>query len=196
MKAASVAICLTLIWGNLAFAQKSFKSKGPQVIIKNEFCPPEAYADDGNVEDTALKVVDETLIEKIYKSFGYQVVYKKLNSDYTVTKWKTKNMYNEKQIDTIAIFSGGRQSDRFVYYIINKSAGPSVPGLMNAKINRNVVDVMGIKVGMNRKDVERLMGKKSGDNPIIITNEPQNTYLSIFFTNDVVSNMSFSSYSE
>jgi hypothetical protein len=67
---------------------------------------------------------------------------------------------------------------------------------MNAKINREVIDVMGIKVGMSRKEVEKIMGKKSMDNPLVITNEPQSTYLSIYFINDVVSNMSFNSYSE
>ncbi len=189
-------LAITLLSVHFAFAQKPAKGKGPEVIVKNEFCAPEAYADDGVVADSAPKIVDETLVEKIVKSLNYQAVYKKVNSDYTVTKWKIKNTYDEKQIDTIAIVSGGRQSDRFVYYIINKSAGASLPGLMNAKINRDVVDVIGIKVGMSRKEVERLIGKRAIGSTLIITNEPQNIYLSIFFTNDAVSNMSFSSYSE
>lgn len=197
MKVACVILlCINFLSINFALAQKPVKGKGPRVIIKNEFCPPDEYADDGGVADAAPKIVDEILIEKIFKSFSYQTMYKKLKDDYTVTKWKIKNQYNEKQIDTIAIFSGGRQSDRLVYYTINKSAGASLPGLMNAKINRDVIDVMGIKVGMSRKEVEKVIGKKSADNPMVITNEPQNTYLSIYFINDVVNNMSFNSYSE
>jgi hypothetical protein len=196
MKVACVILlCINSVFINFTFAQKPVRSKSPRVIIKNEFCPPEEYADDG-VSDAAPKIMDETLVEKIFKSFSYQAVYKKLKDDYTVTKWKIKNAYNEMQIDTIAIFSGGRQSDKFVYYIINKSAGVSIPGLMNAKINRDVIDVIGIKVGMSRKEVEKIIGKKSVDNPIVITNEPQNTYLSIFFANDVVNNISFNTYSE
>jgi hypothetical protein len=197
MKAACVILlCINFLSINFALAQKPVKSKGPRVIIKNEFCPPNEYADDGGVADATPKIVDEMLIEKVFKSFSYQTVYKKLKDDYTITKWKINNQYVEKQIDTLAIISGGKQSDKLVYYIINKSAGASIPGLMNAKINREVIDVMGIKVGMSRKEVEKIMGKKSMDNPLVITNEPQSTYLSIYFINDVVSNMSFNSYSE
>ena len=47
------------------------------MIVKNEFCPPEEYADEGGVPDTAPKVVVEILIGKIFKSFDYQAVYKK-----------------------------------------------------------------------------------------------------------------------
>jgi hypothetical protein len=183
-------LCIGLLSINFAFAQKTVKSKGPQVIVKNEFCPPEEYAEDGGAPDASPKIVDESLIEKIFQSFSYQAVYKKLKEDYTVTKWKIKNQYNEKQIDTIAIVSGGRQSDRLVYYVINKSAGSSIPGLMHGKINRDVIAVMGIKVGMSRKEVEKVIGKELTDSSTIITNEPQNTYLSIFFINDVVSTMS------
>jgi hypothetical protein len=197
MKAACVILpCISFLSVNFALAQKPIKGKGPRVIIKNEFCPPNEYADDGGMAEAAPKIVDEMLIEKIFKSLSYQTVYKKLKDDYTVTKWKIKNQYLEKQIDTLAIISGGKQSDKFVYYKINKSAGASIPGLMNAKINGDVIDVMGIKVGMSRKEVEKIMGKKSIDNPVVITNEPQNAYLSIYFINDVVSNMSFNSYSE
>jgi hypothetical protein len=197
MKAACVIfISINFVSLNLTFAQKLGKSKSPQVIVKNEFCSPQEYADDGGVGDAAPKIIDEILIEKIFKSFSYQTVFRKLKEDYTITKWKIKNQYNEKQIDTIAIVSGGRQSDRLVYYIINKSAGASIPGLMNAKINRDVIDVMGIKVGMSRKEVEKILGKTSADSPMIITNEPQNTYLSIFFVNNVVSTINFNSYPE
>jgi hypothetical protein len=197
MKVACVIfISINFVSLNLTFAQKQVKSKGPQVIVKNEFCSPQEYADDGGVADAAPKIIDEILIEKIFKSFSYQTVFRKLKEDYTITKWKIKNQYNEKQIDTIAIVSGGRQSDRLVYYIINKSAGASIPGLMNAKINRDVIDVMGIKVGMSRKEVEKILGKTSADSPMIITNEPQNTYLSIFFVNNVVSTINFNSYPE
>jgi hypothetical protein len=193
---ASFLICV--FFANNLRAQVSAKNKGPQVIVKKEFCPQEEMADEG-VADAAPKIVDETQIGKIFKAFEYKSIYKKLNNDYTVTKWRIKNQYTEKQIDTIVVISAGRQSDRLVYYAINKSAGLSTPGIMSAKFNRDFFDIAGIKIGMTRKAVEKLVpSTKSGmeSNPVIITNEPQNTFLSLYYTNNVLSGMSFSSYGE
>jgi hypothetical protein len=189
-------ICLP--YTNLVLAQVPTKNKRPQVVVKKEFCPQEEMADEG-VPDTAPKIIDEAQIEKIFKSFDYKTVYKKLNDDYTVTKWRIKNQYNEKQIDTIVVISAGRQSDRFVFYAINKSAGASVPGIMSAKLNRDFFDVAGIRIGVTRRALEKIapsikLGMES--NLIIITNEPQNTFLSLYFTNNILTGMSFSSYTE
>jgi hypothetical protein len=96
-----------LLCTNLALAQEPTKNKRPQVIIKKEFCPQEEMADEG-VSDAAPKIIDESQMGKIFKSFDYKTVCKKLNDDYTVTKWRIKNQYNEKQIDTIVVISAGR----------------------------------------------------------------------------------------
>jgi hypothetical protein len=189
-------LCLISFSANHLWAQRPNTSKGPQIIVQKEFCLPEEYADDGSVADSAPKLIDEGLIGNILRSFAYQTVYKKLDDGYTVTKWKIKNQYNEKQIDTIITIRAGRQSDRLVYYKMNRSAGVSLPGLINARINRNVFDASGIKVGMTRKEVEGLIGEKTTGSSVVITNEPQNMYLSLHFTNDLVSGMSYSSYLE
>ncbi|MFM9837639.1 MAG: hypothetical protein ACKVOQ_05200 [Cyclobacteriaceae bacterium] len=193
-----VSCLICLLCANNVLAQAPAKSKGPQVIVKKEFCPQEEMADEG-AADAAPKIVDETQIGKIFKAFEYKSIYKKLNNDYTVTKWRIKNQYTEKQIDTIVVISAGRQSDRLVYYAINKFAGVSVPGIMSAKFTRVFFDIAGIKIGMTRKAIEKLVpSTKSGmeSNPVIITNEPQNTFLSLYYTSNVLSGMSFSSYTE
>jgi hypothetical protein len=193
-----VSCLIYLLCVNNVLAQVPAKSKRPQVILKKEFCPQEEMADEG-VADAAPKIVDEAQIGKVFKAFEYKSIYKKLNNDYTVTKWRIKNQYTEKQIDTIVVISAGRQSDRLVYYAINKSAGVSVPGIMSAKFTRDFFDIAGIKIGMTRKAIEKLVPSTKPameSNLVIITNEPQNTFLSLYYTNNVLSGMSFSSYGE
>jgi hypothetical protein len=173
------------------------QNKAPKIIIKNEFCPPAEYTADGEMQEGNIRVTDEKFMTKAQKELNYYTIYKKLNNDYTVTKWKYTNTQNPKQIDSIIVINYGRQSDRLVYYKYNKSAGLSVPVLISANFNRNFFSVAGIRVGITRKQFEKnitVRPKEGNKNIIYASDEPGNSFFSFSFTNDFLTAIRFTGY--
>jgi hypothetical protein len=158
----------------------------PTVIVKNEFCPPAEYANDGEtMQEGFLTVVNEPFLKKAAISLSYNEVYKKLNRDFTVTKWKFQNIHNEQQVDTLIIITRLRQSDRLVYYKLNKSAGKSSPALMNATLSSDIFSVAGMKMGNTTTTVKQKIAAPKNDmrddTIIYVTDKTGNSYLNLSF---------------
>jgi hypothetical protein len=181
------------------------QTKGPKIIIKKEFCPPAEYENDGeDMQSDKQSVVNEKLLKNVIATLDYNKVLKKLNNEYTITKWKIKNTHNPKQIDTFIIITYARQSDRLVYYKLNKAAGKNAqtPGLINATLGRDELVPSPFKFGMKVQEVEKIIQAPKGDmrdnSTIYITDEPGNSFINLSFIesdkNLILTGFSYSGY--
>jgi hypothetical protein len=173
----------------------------PKVMVKKEFCPPAELLDESEDEEN-LQISDDGINEPFLKkgmaSLSYANVAAKLNNKYTIVKWKYANHHKPEQIDTLMIITDVGNTDRFVYYKKNKSAGKSQPGLISAYIGSKLFTVGGIKVGMAQLMVDRLFnGKVAIDEEqtnYFIKDKAQNNYFRFSFNNGKVQYVVFTGY--
>jgi hypothetical protein len=181
---------------NRALAQGKAK-----VVVKKEFCPPAELLDESEGEEKPQisdDGINEPFLKKGMASLSYANVTAKLNNKYTIVKWKYANHHKPEQIDTLIIITDVNNTDRFVYYKTNKSAGKSQAGLISASIGSKLFTVGGIKVGMAQLMADRLFnGKVAMDEAqtnYFIKDMPQNNYFRFSFNKGIVQYIYFVGY--